>query len=428
MPSTVYLPTPEPRQVEILDSPARFKVAVCGRRWGKTLLGIVAGSEGHGGGRGALQGGEIMWVAPAYPEIVASGVWRSLKRALGGVAVDKSETDRRLVLPGGGSWTVRSAENPDTLRGPGLDGFVLDETATCREEVWHEVLRPAVSDRNGWGLFQGTPKGMNWFEQLFTAAEGRPGWGRWQRPTSENQRILAAELEDARQDIGPLAYSQEYEAQFVSAGAGLFKREWFRYYTVVEDRYRYGAADTGLDGMTRFATVDLAASLKTSADYTVIAAFGLTVDGKLLLLDLLRARLEGPDIVPAIARMTSKWRLAAVHIERAGFQLALVQEARRAGLPVFELAADKDKIARSLPLQAALAGERLYFPRQASWLADLEAELVQFPEGSHDDMVDALGYGIGVARPLGALHVPQIRADATGGVPAGLALNRPRAW
>ena len=68
------------------------------------------------------------------------------------------------------------------------------------------------------------------------------------------------------------------------------------------------------------------------------------------------------------------------------------REARRDGLPVKELRADKDKVARSLPLEARMEHGTVWFPRDAAWLPDLQRELLSFPVGEHDDQVDALAY------------------------------------
>jgi predicted phage terminase large subunit-like protein len=391
--------------VDVLCSPARNKLVVCGRRWGKTVAGLIAVVEGHGprpgGFRGALDGAVVWWVAPSYP--MATEIWRDLKRSLHEAWTDKSESERRIVLPSGGSVAVRSADNPDSLRGVGLDGLVIDEAAFVPEEAWTEALRPTLSDRQGWALFISTPNGQNWFQRLFENAASAPGWARWQRPTADNPKIPPEEFEAARRDLGAYAFAREYEASFATAGGGLFKREWLRYH-VEAPTGCYSLADHApgipLAALRRFATVDLACSTRETADYTVIASWGATPEGRLLLLDLERARLEGPDIIPAIRRHVERWKLGFVAIERTGFQLALLQQARRDGLPVRELVADRDKLARALPATAAMEAGRVWFPRAAPWLADVEAELLAFPTGAHDDVVDALAYAVHVARTL----------------------------
>jgi hypothetical protein len=85
-------------------------------------------------------------------------------------------------------------------------------------------------------------------------------------------------------------------------------------------------------------------------------------------------------------------------VERSGFQLSLVQHARTEGLPVRELAPDKDKVSRAMPATAALEGGRVLLPVAAQWVRDLVDEALAFPVGRHDDQVDVLAYGVEVAR------------------------------
>jgi predicted phage terminase large subunit-like protein len=397
----IRLPVPLPHQLEVLRHPARCKLVVCGRRWGKTIAGLLAVIEGHGpregGFRGALEGATVWWVAPSFP--IASLIWRYLKRALIGGWVEKSENERRIVLPGGGSVSVKSADNPDSLRGVGLDGVVLDEAAFMAPEAWQEGLRPALADRQGWAIFLSTPAGRNWLYDLYLAAGTVPGWARWQRPTSDNPRVAATELEAARTEIGSYQFAQEFLAEFVTPGGGLFKEQWFaaRYEESSPGVYDLpGGTRVRLAELQRFVTVDLAASLKTTADYTVLGVFGYAPDGRLLVLHIDRARREGPDIVPAITAVHRRFQCASVWVEKVGFQLAIVQEARRAQLPVRELPADRDKVSRALPATAAFEGGRLLLPRAAPWLRDLESELLAFPQGTHDDQVDVVSYAVAV--------------------------------
>jgi predicted phage terminase large subunit-like protein len=399
----IRLSQPMPHQIEILRDPARNKVLACGRRWGKTKGGEIACIEGHGpkpgGHRGALDGGNIWWVAPTFP--IASMIWRSLKRALRDAWVEKNENERRIVLPGGGSIAVKSADNPDSLRGDGLDGCVLDEAAFMHKDAWAACIRPALSDRRGWAMFLTTPNGLNWFHELWMDVPNREGWARWQRPTSDNPLVLAEEIEAARRDVGPFLFAQEYEAQFLTASGGFFKAPWLehRYDRVGEHHYQLEDGTTlHRDQLRRFCAADLATSTKTTADFTVLATVGVAPDGTMLLLDIDRARREGPDLVPAFQAVVDRWRLPVLFVERAGFQLSIIQAARRAGIPVREISADRDKVARALPLTAALEGSRLLLPRTAPWLDALIAELLAFPNGRHDDQVDAIAHAYAAAQ------------------------------
>jgi predicted phage terminase large subunit-like protein len=206
--------------------------------------------------------------------------------------------------------------------------------------------------------------------------------------------IDPAEVESAREDLGELVFAQEYLADFISEGAQVFKSDWFNYYkegvgTVWADGKKY---DIDKD-LVKFATVDLAVSTRESADYTVIGVFGHHIeDDRLFLLDMFRDRVEAPDIVPQIKRMVGIHNLEWVGIERAGYQLAIVQFARREGLRIKELRADKDKRSRALPLSAKMERGQVYFPKDKDWTLAVERELLTFPVGEHDDTVDVLAY------------------------------------
>ena len=156
----VTLPELHPSQLVIAQHPARFKVICCGRRWGKTILGIVLCISA------ALRGGRVWWVAPAYKEALEG--WEYLRRLVVGVTYERSELVARF--PGGGSIQIRTGDNPDALRGAGLDGVVLDEAAVMKREAWELALRPALVDRQGWAVFISTPQHFNWFYDLYAAA------------------------------------------------------------------------------------------------------------------------------------------------------------------------------------------------------------------------------------------------------------------
>ena len=132
-PFKVKLPELHSGQLDVASSKARFKVLVAGRRWGKTRLGVWLCIAK------AMQGKRTWWVAPTYA--MALEGWKEIRNLGIDYGCIVKEYEKTLYTPTGGQVTVRSADNPDRLRGAGLDYIVLDECAYIKEDVWKEVLR-----------------------------------------------------------------------------------------------------------------------------------------------------------------------------------------------------------------------------------------------------------------------------------------------
>jgi predicted phage terminase large subunit-like protein len=166
-----------------------------------------------------------------------------------------------------------------------------------------------------------------------------------------------------------------------------------------------------LDDCWRFATVDLAASLKTSADYTVAGAWAISPDGDLILLDGVRDRVEETDHWKIIRPLRERWSLDTVFVESRMFGTTLVYEAARSGVPVQELKADSDKLTRALPATVRADNGRLWLPSETAY-PDVKVwvdELVSFPNAAHDDCVDNVAYA---ARVVAAHWVSQVDTES----------------
>ena len=134
-----------------------------------------------------------------------------------------SATELWVELPGNGARIrIYGADNPDRLRGLYLDGAVLDEFGDMDPTMWTRVLRPALSDRAGWAIFIGTPKGRNLFWRLWNQAAGDPDWFTLELKASATGLIADKELADARKAMSDDEYAQEYECSFDAAVRGAY--------------------------------------------------------------------------------------------------------------------------------------------------------------------------------------------------------------
>ena len=244
--ATLYLPAPLSHQRPVLDHPSKRKAWRAGRRTGKTRAALLAAVDGHGPRseqgptlKGVLQGGDVLWLSPDYPQSAA--IWREeiLPRFDGLPGVEVSRSDRRVAVQGLGSLELRSAEAIDGVRGRRFDGVIVDEAAFLDLELaLGSVLMPTLVDRDGWLLVIGSPNGghdgnsakrvPSYFNLLCEDIDSgrRPTWAAWHNRTEDNATLSRDVIAQLRAEYpeGSLTAQQELDALLV-AGGGRFYPE-----------------------------------------------------------------------------------------------------------------------------------------------------------------------------------------------------------
>ncbi len=166
--------------------------------------------------------GRFAYIAPLFNQ-AKDVAWTYLKRyAQPLLASEPNETELRVDLINGSRIRIYGADNQDRLRGIYLDGVVLDEYADMAPSIWGEVIRPLLTDRQGWATFIGTPKGRNQFHDIYDRARTDPDWMSLMLRASETGLVSTGELEAARKDMTPEQYAQEFECSFEAAIIGAY--------------------------------------------------------------------------------------------------------------------------------------------------------------------------------------------------------------
>lgn len=216
---------PRKHQSDLHRSFKRFNVLVCHRRFGKTVM--VINEMIDRGLRCQLKSPQFAYVAPTYgaAKRIAWEYFKDYTKGIPGVTVNEAELRIDVHRPGRGDrirFMLLGAENPGSLRGIYLDGVILDEYAEMNPEVWSQVIRPALSDRKGWGVFIGTPKGRNHFYNIYHDSLKLNNWFHAIYKASETGVIDDEELEDAKATMSEEEYLQEYECSWSAAMMGSY--------------------------------------------------------------------------------------------------------------------------------------------------------------------------------------------------------------
>ena len=200
-------------QGEVFSSNKRFRVLVAGRRFGKSYLSCIELLKA------AIErpGETYFYCAPTY-RMAKDIAWKTLKRLVPQVWIKtKNESDLKIELINDSVIELKGTENAMALRGRSLAGVVLDEAAFMDAEVWFEVIRPALADKQGWALFISTPDGTaSWFYDLWCYCKEDPTdeWKRWCYTTIEGGNVPKHEIEAARAQLDQRTFRQEFEASF----------------------------------------------------------------------------------------------------------------------------------------------------------------------------------------------------------------------
>jgi len=285
--------------------------------------------------------------------------------------------------PGGAVILIQTRWHEDDLAGRIL------AAAKDNGEKWVVVNLPALAETND-------PLGREIDEPLWP------------------ERYDADELGRIRGTIGSYYFSALYQQRPVPPEGGLFKRSWFRYYVNDNGLYRLdsGGGLVKANHCRRFGTMDVAFSLKKTADYTVLCVWAVTPRCDLLLLDMVRSRFDAPEFVPLIKSTYESHDLDYIGIEKMLGTSLLAHGVRDEGLTVRMLIADTDKISRSIPAQVRMESGQIYIPANHPERETIEHELMSFPFGAHDDIVDCFSYAAADVQRFGGPNMSQEEIDA----------------
>jgi hypothetical protein len=200
----LILPELHENQQTIFDSPARFRVVMCGRRFGKSELSQVEIIIN------ALLGKSVAYITPTYQ--LAKTFFDKLIKI---VPFENNKSELIVRFPNGGSIEFFTGERLDNLRGRKFHLVIVDESSFIPdlENGWLNSIRPTLTDYKGKALFLSTPKGKNYFYSLYLKGYMmEQDWQSFKFTTYHNPYIDPSEIDDAKMQLPNAVFEQEYMA------------------------------------------------------------------------------------------------------------------------------------------------------------------------------------------------------------------------
>ena len=378
----VVLPSLHPAQQQIIDEARRFNVLACGRRFGKTLLGIDLIIDK------VLDGYPVSWFSPTYKMLAE--VWKEIVQTTKPLQTRVAKQEHRVELITGGVIDCWSLDAADSVRGRKYARIIVDEAAMVPNlyDSWQAAIRPTMTDYVGSDAFMlSTPKGIDFFFDCFSRGvdDQQSDWMAWQKPTSENPYIDPAEIEAARRELPEQIFEQEYLAKFLQNSGAVFRN--------IDACLR---ADSGQhQGHRLFAGVDWG----QKHDFTVISVICATCRQEVEL-DRFN-KIEWAFQRARLRAIVERWNVSSVMVETNSIGSPNLEALQREGMSVrgFETTGStKPPLIQSLAL--ALEREECRFlpdPVGRVELLSYESRInsttgrvsYSAPDGGHDDTVIA---------------------------------------
>jgi len=391
-----------PRQLEVFNSKARFRVCSAGRRFGKSYLSaielIINGLQDENQYGYDLRGKEVWYIAPTFNQ-GKEIMWGLLKMLGEGVIESSLENTATIRLINGRTIKIKGSDRPDTLRGVGVSFVVMDEYAFMKPEVWDLIMRPTLSDVMGSALFIGTPAGKNHFYQLWLEGdkEGNDEWESFSFTSKENPCIPQSEFDEMAKVMTKQAIRQELEASFEAAGGGSFhEAEWIYMERSPEPGNIYIAMDPAgfSEGKGR-----LTSKLKQADEHSI--AVVEASEAGWFIHDIIHGRWGVREASLQFIRACQKHRPVMAGIEGGALKQAMLPyiEDQMKRLSIFPKIVPlthggKKKTDRIMwALQGRFQNGRIFFKEDAPYVRALATQLLDFPNPlAHDDLIDSLSY------------------------------------
>lgn len=392
---------PHPGQVAIHGSRASRRIVACGVRWGKTRC---AAMEGLAATMAPCERSFGWVVAPTYD--LADKVFREIlflsARYLQHYIVSIKEGERRLILRnmGGGTSEVRakSADNPVSLLGEGLDWVIVDEAARLKPKIWEGHLSQRLIDKRGWALLISTPKGKGWFYDLYRRGQGRdPDYESWNSPSVQNPYLDPSVIEAERSRLPDRVFRQEFDGEFLEGAGQVFRNV---------RECATGEWQEPDPGSRYYAGLDLA----KVEDYTVLTIVNREME--LVYADRFH-RIDWDLQIIRIKAALDRYRGPTTYVDTTGVGDPIFGALRTAGVcPRPYPFTQKSKTALINALALSFEQKLITIPKPELWpegVDELESYEYQItdsgntkmgaPSGCHDDTVCSLALAVWPLRP-----------------------------
>lgn len=334
----------------------RFSVLVCHRRFGKTV-GVI----NHMLKQAIIckhEAPRFAYVAP-YRNQAKMIAWEYIKFYSSVIPRRKiNESELYIELPtqhanrSGARIYVIGADHPDALRGGYFDGVILDEYAQIKKELWDEVIRPSLADREGWVCMIGTPKGQNQFYEMYQLALREPSWYSCLYRVDETNVIPKDELDDMMSGMSEMAIRQELYCDFSASASDIVIT-----IDMVTESCKREILPSQVEGMPTVLGVDVA---RFGDDSTVITARqGLCCKWQHVFKGLDTMEVAG-HVIDAI----NQEKAEAVYIDVGAMGAGVIDRLRQLGYDVTEVSF------------AAAASDQRYANKRAEMYFDLRAWMI----------------------------------------------------
>ena len=237
-----------PAQHQILTDNHRFRVLVCGRKFGKTTLACQELLENAFSGDNR----RVIYIAPTLGD-ARRLLWDRLRHALGDIVLKENDTRLELIIQtqhkGESMIFLGSWELANDYRGDEFDFIIFDEVQEYRNfwVGWQEAMRPTLTPRQGTALFAGTPKGFNHFYDLYNIAYTDSDYTSFHFTSYDNPYLLVEEIEKAKGELTDDRFAQEYMAEFKKSEGLVFKEFSREHHLFTEPIYGFTEYLAGVD-------------------------------------------------------------------------------------------------------------------------------------------------------------------------------------